>query len=180
MSDIQSYVIKKKERNSKKRRNSNIKQEKPISLNTFFQRYDGKAKENIFGSLLKEKKIRFFCSKEEVISRKEKISNFKQEEILTKKDQKDAIGNLNYINILYILYLMSIWLFNFIFSKIITFVINPIKYINYKLNKICNNEYGKIKNTKIYLKDKGIVVISECVKFNFIYKGNHKLIQNLN
>ena len=65
--------------------------------------------------------------------------------------------------------------FNFIFSKIITCVINPIKYINYKLNKICNNEYGKSKNTKIYLKDKGIIMISKYIKFNFIYKGNHKL-----
>ena len=175
MYDIQSCVSKRKERNSKKRHNSNIKQRKPISLNTFFQRYDGKATENIFGSLSEEKKIRFFCSKEEVISRTEKISNFKQIEILTKKDQKDAIGNLNYINILYILYLMPIWLLNFIFSKVITIVINSIKYINYKLNKICNNEYGKSKNTKIYLKDKGIIMISKYIKFNFIYKGNHKL-----
>jgi surface protein len=54
-------------------------------------------------------------------------------------------------------------------------VINPIKYINYNLNKICNNEYGKNKNTKIYLKDKGIIMISKYIKFNFIYKGNHKL-----
>ena len=69
---------------------------------------------------------------------------------------------------------MSIWLFNFMFSKIITMVINPIKYINYNLNKICNNEYGKSKNTKIYLKDKGIIMISEYIKFNFIYKENHK------
>ena len=105
MYDIQSCVSKRKERNSKKRQNSNIKQEKPISLNTFFQSYDGKATENISGSISEEKKIRFFCSKEEVISRTEKISNFKQKEILTKKDQKDVIGNLNNINILYILYL---------------------------------------------------------------------------
>ena len=61
------------------------------------------------------------------------------------------------------------------FSKVITFVINPIKYINYNLNKIWNNEYGKSKNTKIYLKDKGIIMISKYIKFNFIYKGNHKL-----
>ena len=115
MYDIQSSISKRKERNSKKRHNSNIKQEKPISLNTFFQRYDGKATENIFGSLSEEKKIRFFCPKKEVIIRTEKISNFKHEEILTKKDQKDAIRNLNYINILYILYLMSICLLNCIF-----------------------------------------------------------------
>ena len=150
MYDIQRCGSKRKERYSKNRQNSNIKQEKPKSLNTFFQRYDGKATENISESLSEE--------------RTEKIGNFKQEDILTKKEQKDAIGNLNYINILYILYLMSIWLFNFIFSKIITFVINPIKYINYKLNKICNNEYGKSKNTKIYLKDKGIIMISEYIK----------------
>ena len=175
MYDIQSCFSKRKERNSKKRHNSNIKQEQSISLNTFLQRYDGKATENISGLISEEKKIRFFCSKEEVISRTEKISNFKQEEILAKKANKGAIGNLNYINILYILYLMSIWLFNFMFSKVITMVINPIKYIKYKLNKICNNEYGKRKNTKIYLKDKGIIMISEYIKFNFIYKGNHKL-----
>ena len=134
MSDIQSYVSKRKGRNSKKRKNSNIKQEKSISLNTFFQRYDDKATENISGSLSEEKKIRFFCFKEEVINGTEKIRNFKHKEILIKKDQKGVIGNLNYKNILYILYLTSIWLFNFIFSKTITIVINPIKYIKYKFN----------------------------------------------
>ena len=46
MYDIQSCVSKRKERNSKKRHNSNIKQEKTISLNTFSQRYDDKSKEN--------------------------------------------------------------------------------------------------------------------------------------
>ena len=77
MYDIQSSISKRKERNSKKRYNSNIKQEKPISLNKFFQRYDGKATENISGSFSEEKKIRFFCPKEEVISGTEKNSNFK-------------------------------------------------------------------------------------------------------
>ena len=69
----------------------------------------------ISGALSEEKKIRFFCFKEEVINRRVKGNNFKQKEILTKKDQKDAIRNLNYINILYILYLMSICLLNCIF-----------------------------------------------------------------
>ena len=56
MYDIQSCVSKRKERNSKKRHNSNIKQEKPISLNTFFQRYDGKAMENILDHFQKKKR----------------------------------------------------------------------------------------------------------------------------
>ena len=46
MCDIQSCISKRKERNSKKRYNSNITQEKTISLNTFSQRYDDKSKEN--------------------------------------------------------------------------------------------------------------------------------------
>ena len=198
MSDIQSYASKSKERYSKNRQNSNIKQEKLISLNANFPRYDNKRMKNnqinldnqsqiksienksenlegiksvmygkdnkrnetskkpkcktianfselknldtvheikkknkgigkdklyigrfykfdcftnvISESLSEEKKIKFFCFKEEVISGTEKISN-KHKEILIKKDKKDAIGNLNYINILYILYLTSIWLF---------------------------------------------------------------------
>ena len=77
MYDIQSSISKRKERNSKKRHNSNIKQEKSISLNTFFQRYYGKATENISGSISEEKKIRFFFFILEVIIRTEKISNFK-------------------------------------------------------------------------------------------------------
>ena len=187
MSDIQSYVSKSKERYSKNIQNSNIKQEKLISLNANFPRYDNKRMKNnqinlanqsqiksiedksenfegikfvmcgkdnkrnetskkqkfqintnfselknfdvvhefhkkkaiwkdklyirrfykfdsftniISESLSEEKKIRFFCFKEEVISGTEKISNFKHKEILTKKEQKGAIGNLNYKNIL--------------------------------------------------------------------------------
>ena len=48
MSNIQSYVSKRKkrkERNSQKNQNSNIKQKKTISLNTFSQRYDDKSTE---------------------------------------------------------------------------------------------------------------------------------------
>ena len=142
MSDIQSSASKSKEKYSKNRQNSNIKQEKLISLNANFPRYDDKRMKNnqinlakqsqiksiedksenfegiksimfgkdnkrnetskkpkcqtianfklyigrfykidcftnvISGLLPEEKKIRFFCSKEEVISRTEKISNF--------------------------------------------------------------------------------------------------------
>ena len=169
MYDIQSCFSKRKERNSKKRYNSNITQEKTISSNTFSQRNDDKSTESnqinlanqsqiksfegksenlesiksviygkdnkknetktkcqikkyyianfselkknknqsgkisyisknlikfksftndISGALSEEKKIRFFCFKEEATSRTEKISNFKQEEILTKKLKK--------------------------------------------------------------------------------------------
>ena len=46
MPDIQSYDSKSKERYSKNIQNSNIKQEKLISLNANFPRYDNKRKKN--------------------------------------------------------------------------------------------------------------------------------------
>ena len=65
MSDIQSYVSKSKERYSKNRQNSNIKQEKPNSLNANFPRYDNKRMKNNQINLANQSQIKSIENKSE-------------------------------------------------------------------------------------------------------------------
>ena len=115
MYDIQRCISKRKERNSKKRHNSNIKQEKPISLNTFFKRYDDKSTENNNQSQIKsfEGKSENLESIKSVIYGKDnkkdetkpkcQIKNNTNSKFFgTKKINKNQSGKISYISENYI------------------------------------------------------------------------------
>ena len=65
MSDIQSSASKSKEKYSKNRQNSNIKQEKLISLNANFPRYDNKRMKNNQINLANQSQIKSIEDKSE-------------------------------------------------------------------------------------------------------------------